>query len=220
MPPIKIAILDDHQFLITGLVTLLKPYKHIKIASTFTRVEELEKSLSEKLPDVLLLDLLMPEKQGKDLAPELLGRYPALKILVLTSLDNPAIVSTMMRKGCKGYVLKDTEPEALVHAIETVHRGETYIEPAIKEELVQHVTQYKSNLTQKTDHVPELSAREKEILRLIAEEYTTKEIAEKLFISYRTAESHRYNLIQKLEVKNTVGLIKVAIQLGLLDQEL
>src|SRR5690606_3384462 len=164
MTPIKIAIVDDHQFLITGLVTLLKPYKHIKIAGTFTRVDDLEKSLSEKLPDVLLLDLLMPEKQGKDLAPDLLIRYPDLKILALTSLDSPAMVSTMMRKGCKGYVLKDTEPEALVHAIETVHHGETFIEPAMKEELVQHVTQYKNNLSRKGEPVPELSVREKEIL--------------------------------------------------------
>lgn len=219
MDKIKITIIDDHEFLIAGLVTLLKPYRHIQVVTTCTDVEDLEKSLNAQFPDVLLMDLLMPGKSGKDLVEYLLMLRPGLKILVLTSMDSPAMMSTMMRKGCRGYVLKDTKPSELVYAIERVHDNEEYIEPSIKEQLVQHAIRYKSKLKTSPPQGMELSNREREILKLIAEEYTTKEISEKLFISYRTAESHRYNLIQKLDVKNTVGLIKAAIRLGLLDQE-
>lgn len=218
MGKIEITIIDDHEFLIAGLVALLKPYEHIHVRSTHTSFHNLVKELEGGLPDVLLLDLLMPEKSGKELVPELLALYPHLKILVFTSIDTPAMMSTMMRIGCRGYALKDTKPAALVQAIEWVHNNEEYLEPSIKEQLVQHTLKYKSNLAPRPELSPVLSHREIEILKLIAEEYTTKEISEKLFISYRTAESHRYNLIQKLNVKNTVGLIKAAIQLGLLNQ--
>lgn len=201
---------------ITGLTTLLKPYKQIKIVSTYTQAADVLKGFKNTLPDVLLLDLILPDKMGKDLVPELLLLYPDLKILILTSIDTPAMVSSMMRKGCRGYLLKDTGPEVLVEAIETVHRNEEYIEPALKEQLLQNVIKYKNQQQQENNILPELSQREKEILKLIAEEYTTKEISEKLFISYRTAENHRYNLLQKLDVKNTAGLVKIAIQLGLI----
>ncbi len=216
MSKITIHIIDDHEFLLAGLVTLLKPHTQIEVTRTFTSVSELIDQLAIQLPDVLLMDLLMPEKSGKELVSELLQLYPDLKILVLTSIDTPAMMSTMMRKGCRGYALKDSKPAALVSAIEAVYNNEEYIEPSIQHQLLQNTIKYKSNLSQKGDIAPILSKREKEILQLIAEEYTTKEIAEKLFINFKTAETHRYNLIQKLNVKNTVGLIKAAIQLGYL----
>jgi DNA-binding NarL/FixJ family response regulator len=204
MSKINVTIVDDHPMVLTGLETLLKPYKNIKVTALYTRAQELMEGLVSQLPDVLLLDLLLPDRSGKDLVPELLRLYPSM-------------VSGMMRKGCKGYLLKGAWPDALVEAIETVSRGEEYIEPALKEQLLQHVTRFKHQQNQDNDLLPELSQREKEILKLIAEENTTKEISEKLFISYRTAESHRYNLIQKLDVKNTAGLVKIAIQMGLVE---
>jgi DNA-binding NarL/FixJ family response regulator len=216
MSKIIINIIDDHEFLLAGLVTLLKPHTQIEVSRTFMQVAEMMDHLSTQLPDVLLMDLLMPEKSGKELVPELLQLYPELKILVLTSIDTPAMMSTMMRKGCRGYALKDAKPAALAKAIETVHNNEEYIEPSIQRQLLQNSIKYKSNLRQNPDIHPLLSKREKEILKLIAEEYTTKEISEQLFINFKTAESHRYNLMQKLNVKNTVGLIKAAIQLGYL----
>lgn len=217
MSKINVTIVDDHPMVLTGLETLLKPYKNIKVNALYTRAQELMEGLVSQLPDVLLLDLLLPDRSGKDLVPELLRLYPDLRILILTSIDTPSMVSGMMRKGCKGYLLKGAWPDALVEAIETVSRGEEYIEPALKEQLLQHVTRFKHQQNQDNDLLPELSQREKEILKLIAEENTTKEISEKLFISYRTAESHRYNLIQKLDVKNTAGLVKIAIQMGLVE---
>ncbi len=214
MSKINIVVVDDHPMVLTGLTTLLKPYKHIKVTGAYATAAELMAGLEQRLPDVLVLDLVLPDGSGKDLVPEILKSYPGLPVLILTSIDVPAMVSSMMRRGCKGYLLKGAGPEMLVEAIETVYKQEEYIEPELKEQLLQNVIKYK---TAKPDLplLPELSEREKEILQLIANENTTREISEKLYISYRTAENHRYNLIQKLDVKNTAGLVKIAIQLGL-----
>jgi DNA-binding NarL/FixJ family response regulator len=215
MHKINIILVDDHPMVVAGLITLLKPYRHIKVIATYTQATALLEGLKRQLPDVLLLDLVLPDWQGKELVSEILTMYPKLKILVLTSIDIPAMVSSMMRRGCRGYLMKGAGPAMLAEAIETVNRDEEYIEPALQELLLQNVTRYKTH-QEGLSILPELSQREKEILKLIAEENTTKEISEKLYISYRTAENHRYNLIQKLDVKNTAGLIKVAIQLGLI----
>lgn len=213
---IRIAIADDHPMVISGLISLLSPYKHILITGTYSEGNALMNGLSNSKPDVLLLDILLPGISGKDLVPLISDQFPEIKILVLTSLDAPAMVTSMLRRGCKGYLLKGAGPKMLVEAIETIHNGEEYIDPTLKEQLLQNVIRFKTD-TQHQSVVPELTQREKEIIRLIAKEYTTKEISEQLFISYRTAENHRYNLIQKLDVKNTAGLVKVAIQLGLIE---
>jgi len=211
---IHITIVDDHPMLISGLTAILQPYGHIRIMDTFTTAPGLLEGLKQRLPDVLLLDLLLPGYPGKELVPVILEAYPELKILVLTSIDLPAMVHSMMRRGCLGYLLKGARPEMLIDAIESVHKGVKYIDPSLKEQWEQNLTSYQS---QADPHgLPTLSHREKEVLRLIANEYTTKEIAEQLFISYRTAENHRCNLIQKLDVKNTAGLVRIAIQMGLI----
>lgn len=215
MNPIHIALTDDHPMVISGLITLLQPYPHIRIQGTYTTAALLLEGLKFYQPDVLLLDILLPDQSGKDLVPVLRKAYPGLKLLILTSLDVPAMVVTLLRRGCKGYLLKGAEPETLVEAIETVYQGGEYIDEVLKEQLVQNAFQFKSSKQDKAV-IPELTQREKEVLVLISEEYTTREIAAKLFISYHTAENHRNNLIQKLDVKNTVGLVKVAIQLGLI----
>ncbi len=217
METIHIAIADDHELIISGLKTLLKPYPHINIQGTYTNARQLLEGLSFYQPDVLVLDLLLPDQSGKDITPGITTQYPNIKILILTSIDTPAMVTTMLRRGCKGYLLKGSGSGTLVSAIEAVYRGEEYIEIALREQLLQNVIRYKNQAQDMV--IPELTQREKEVLELIAKEYTTKEIAEKLFISYRTAENHRCNLIQKLDVKNTVGLVKVAIQAGLLNNE-
>ncbi|WP_118973272.1 response regulator [Taibaiella koreensis] len=214
MKNIHIAIADDHPMVISGLIALLQPYRHILVLTTHTNAAQLMEGLDYYRPDVLLLDILLPDRSGKDLAPELREKYPDMKILVLTSLDAPSMVTTMMRRGCTGYLLKGAEPETLLEAIETVSEGKEYIDASLKEQLMQNMLHFKQQ-SQTKGIVPELTQREKEVLGLIAAEYTTREIAEKLFVSYHTAENHRNNLIQKLDVKNTVGLIRVAIQLGL-----
>jgi DNA-binding NarL/FixJ family response regulator len=212
--PIDLAIADDHPLVISGIISLLHAYRQIHISGAYPNGAALMEGLKQRQPQVLILDLMLPDTSGKDLVPIIRAQYPAVEILVLTSLDAPALVGAMLRRGCRGYLLKGAGPELLMEAIDAVHRREEFIDPVLKEQLLHHVIKYKKEKQQEMI-IPELTQREKEILQLIAAEYTTREIAEKLFISYRTAENHRYNLIQKLDVKNTAGLVKVAIQLGL-----
>jgi DNA-binding NarL/FixJ family response regulator len=211
--PILVSIVDDHPLATSGIRSMLEGYKDIYVREAYHSASALLEGLSNFLPDVLLLDILMPGQSGKMLAPIIKELYPSVKIVVLTSLDAPAMVSSMMRRGCSGYLLKDTNRENLIAAIETVHSGKEFIDPSLKEKIltsVIHPGQEKDTVTQ------EITKRELQILKLLAEEHTTREISEQLFISFRTVENHRYSLLQKLDVKNTVGLVKVALKLGLI----
>lgn len=212
--PILVSIVDDHPLATSGIRSMLEGYANIEVQGTYHTASALMEGLSSVLPDVLLLDILMPGQSGKVLAPAIKELYPSVKIVALTSLDAPAMVSSMMRRGCSGYLLKDTDRQNLIAAIETVHGGKEFIDPSLKEKIltrVIHPGQEKYTVMQ------ELTKRELQILKLLAEEYTTREISEQLFISFRTVENHRYSLLQKLDVKNTVGLVKVALKLGLIE---
>ncbi len=215
MKKINITLVDDHPMVVAGLVSLLKPYRHICIKETYSNGPDLLSGLKRTTPDVLLLDLFLPGQEAKNFLPEIKTPSPAMRILVWTSMDTPAMVNSMMRRGCNGYLLKGANAATLVDAIETVYNGDEYLDQTLKEVLFHHVINYKNQLPSPNAPI-RLSQREKDILRLIAKEYTTREIADELFISFRTAENHRYNLIQKLDVKNTAGLVKIAIQMGLM----
>ncbi len=215
--PIKVVIIDDHPLATKGISSMLSNFSHIEVIGIYHSAQALLDGLQVLQPDIILLDILLPDKSGKELAPILKQKYPNIEIIALTSLDVPTMVSTMIRRGCKGYLLKDTTQQMLIECIEQVYQGKEFIEPQLKEKLIQNIERHKS----KNDkQIPEITQREMEVLKLIAEEYTTQEIADKLFISFRTVENHRYSLLKKLDVKNTVGLIKVAIQIGLVSATL
>jgi DNA-binding NarL/FixJ family response regulator len=212
--PIKVAIVDDHPLAINGIKAMLAGYAQVTVTETYNSGASLLEGLASGQPDVLLLDIMLPDRSGKELAPLIAKTYPDVKMIALTSLDAPAVIKTMLDRGCLGYLLKDTDEQTLIDAIEHVSKGQEFIEPSLKELLVQNVLKSrKYNI----GPVPELTSREKEIIKLIVAEYTTQEIADKLFISFRTVESHRYTLIQKLEVKNMAGLVRMAITMGLVD---
>jgi DNA-binding NarL/FixJ family response regulator len=209
-----VSIVDDHPLATSGVKSMLEGYANIEVKGVYHSAASLVEGLSSFKPDVLLLDILMPGQSGKELAPLIKQLYPSVQIVALTSLDAPAMVSSMMRRGCSGYLLKDTDRQNLIDAIETVHAGKEFIDPSLKEKILANVL-YPGQ--EKEMIVPEITKRELQILKLLAEENTTREISEKLFISFRTVENHRYSLLQKLDVKNTVGLVKVALKIGLID---
>jgi DNA-binding NarL/FixJ family response regulator len=213
---IKVTIADDHPMVISGLTNMLRPFRHIKVISHFTSGNDLLEGLTKALPHVILMDIMMPGLQGPELARKVKELHPEIKILAVTSLDTPGQIRNMMQSGCSGYLLKNTDQDILVDAIEKTFAGEEFIEPALKEQLVQSILRFKekNGLKQQTDKVV-LTRREKEILQLIIQENSNQEIADKLFVSLRTVENHRFNLQQKLQVKNMIGLVKVAIQMGL-----
>jgi DNA-binding NarL/FixJ family response regulator len=211
---IRVAITDDHPLAVSGIKSMLSLFPEIVVEDTYSSGIALLEGLKLRQPEVLLLDILLPDTSGKELAPMITKHYPDVRIVALTSLDAPAVVKIMIRKGCIGYLLKDTDEQTLRDAIVHAYQGEEFIEPSLKEHMLQHMMGHK-RLT--SGPVAELTQREKEILNLIVSEHTTQEIADKLFISFRTVENHRYSLLQKLEVKNTAGLVRMAILTGMVE---
>lgn len=212
--PITVSITDDHPLAIEGIQNMLHSTPDITVLNTYHSGESLLRGLERGQPDVLLLDILLPDHNGADLAGTISKAYPKIRIMAITSLDAPVHLRNMMRQGCKGYILKNTDKASLVAAIKQVHDGHEYIDPSLKEKMLHHVLHYQKLATGKS---PDLTQREKEILKLIVDELTSQEIADKLFLSLRTVETHRFNLQKKLGVNNNIGLVKIAIQMGLVN---
>jgi DNA-binding NarL/FixJ family response regulator len=205
---ISVAIVDDQVIILNGLQKILADAPHVKIEGVYNNGDDLLAAMEKNIPDVLLLDIQMPGKSGPELAVIIAKKYPTVKMIALTNVDVISQVKQMLQKGCLGYLLKDVSPEILLKAIETVHNGEQFLKEDFKTQLLNSLSGNESN------HL--ITRREKEILKLIVEENTNQEIAGKLFLSLRTVENHRNNLLQKLQVKNTAGLVKIAIQEGLI----
>jgi DNA-binding NarL/FixJ family response regulator len=153
----------------------------------------------------------LPDLQGPELAQKVLQQYPKIKIIILSSQDVIIQVKKMLRIGCMGYLLKDADDSVIAEAIDTVYKGGRYLSPRLNHELIED--SFKGNRKQQNVL---LSRREKEVLKLIVDEYTNQEIADQLFLSMHTVENHRISLLHKLNVKNTAGLVRVALENGLL----
>lgn len=209
---IKVAITDDHPIVANGLKKILDDFENINVVAVYATGNDMLKEVGTSLPDVMLLDMNLPDLEGPDLARQLLKKFPAIKIIVLTSSDVTVQVKKMLQIGCQGYLLKDSDDKTIVEAIEAVYNGGQFLSPVIQQQLVNDMFR---NKNQKQNTL--LTRREKEVLQLITQEYTNQEIADKLFISLHTVDNHRSSLLQKLDAKNTAGLVKKAIENGLVD---
>ncbi len=206
---IKVDITDDHPLAINGIRMMLEGEPDIVVCHTHTTAGALKESMAEERPDVLLLDVKLSDEPGPEVAAFITRHYPDVRIIALTSLDAPAVVKNMMGNGCISYLLKGTDRNTLIEAIRKAYFWEEFIDPALRAQV--HYSRYEPG-----NQLPELTKREKEILQLIVAGDSTQEIAEKLFISPRTAETHRLTLLKKLDVKNTAGLVRIALTLGLI----
>lgn len=209
---IKVAITDDHPIVIEGIKMMLKPNKDICIAQSFNNITEMFGGLNQEI-QILLLDINLPDGNGIVACKELLDRFPNLKIIALTNFEDVSFIKQIIKNGAMGYLLKNTGKNELIDAVKTVLNGELYLQQNIKELLLNESF---GKATTSSFFIPKLTSREKEILELIIKEYTTEEMANKLFLSAKTIESHRSNLIQKLGVKNSAGLVRVAFEKGLI----
>ncbi len=207
---IKIAIVDDHPVMLNGLKNLLENHTHIQIIDGYQSGKASLSALAIQKPDVLLVDIQLPDIQGDELTRIVAEQYPDIRILVFTTHNSLFLIRTCMNNGATGYMLKTEEENVLVTAIETVFKGEEYFSPAIKDILANDAL-----ARSRHGHTPELTIREKEILKLIAEEYTNQQIAQELHLSPRTVENYRLVLMHKLDAKNVVGLIKNAMRMGI-----
>jgi DNA-binding NarL/FixJ family response regulator len=208
---IKIAIADDHPLVINGIKNILPLYPHLELSGTYTNGTTLLQGLELQVPDVLLLDIQLPGQTGDELTPVILQKYPDLKILALTNFDSPLYANTMFTRGAHGYLLKTADNETLIEAIETVYEGQLFIEPTMKDKMEQASYKIKKALSTKFS----LTTREKEILQLIVDGCTTAHIGSLLFLSAKTVENYRSNIMIKLDVNNTASLVKSALKSGL-----
>ncbi len=209
---IKTAILDDHLMVLEGVQAMLSEHSEIDLVATFSKTQNFLDFINSEHINVVLLDINLSDANGLELCHKLKQEQPQLSIIGLSNYDDTNFIKNMMKNGAKGYLLKNTTQKELVLAIKTVHSGENYLPENLKQKLINESFGIASN-----PFIPKLSRREKEILSCIASELTNQEIADKLFISIKTVESHRKNLLQKLGARNTAGLIKEAFTKGLLS---
>jgi DNA-binding NarL/FixJ family response regulator len=204
---ITLALVDDHQIVIDGLMSLLKGHENFSFAFATTNSEEVVKKIGETPVDILLTDVMMPKLPGNLLAKEVKEKYPAVKILALSMSGQGDTVNEMINDAdISGYVLKNIGKQELIKALEKIAGGGIYFSEEVINELQRTSQRKKENVE------AHLTGREIEILRLIEKEYNNKQIAEALFISERTVETHRKNIFRKTNTNSVIGLVKYAYE--------
>jgi DNA-binding NarL/FixJ family response regulator len=206
---INILIADDHQLLIDGIKANLADIEDFDFVAEANNGYQVLEKLDEGIAvDVILMDINMPKLDGLGCTKQVCKKYPHIKVIGLSQYDEKRFVKWMVKNGAYGYLLKDADKDTLVKAIRTVHAGEKYFCDRLSMRLVNQELRMEDT----SDLFPKLTARELEILNLICQEFSSQEIAAKLFISFHTVESHRANLMHKAGAKNTAGLVRWAVQ--------
>ncbi len=207
---IKIVIADDHKIVRDGIKALLLTHKNMQVAGEASDGTRLKKIVRDIKPDLILLDLIMPGESGLDVIPDLLKLAPGARILILSSEMDEETVCEAVSRGAIGFLHKNSSENELIMAIEAVYNHEPYfgqnIAGIIYKSYTRRLQEHKSNKE------PKITDREKEIIALLAEGLCFKEIGERLFISPRTVENHKNNILSKLELKNTIELLRYAIK--------
>lgn len=214
----KVYLADDHQVLIDGMKALLKTSKQFEVVGYSLNGVNLIEDVIKAGADILVMDINMPEKNGIDVLKELAGVKKSFKIIVLSSYDDLKLVREVMNLGARGYLTKQCAGENIIEALQKVQKGEDYMCKTILDKICGTFSnnfQHKSLFVQKVEIT--LTDRELQIIKLICLERNTKEIADALFVSVHTVETHRKNLIKKLNVKSSIGLVKFAFKNNLIS---
>ncbi|MFT3843826.1 MAG: response regulator transcription factor [Lacibacter sp.] len=206
MMKIRVFIVDDHYMVVEGIRSLLQTEREIEWMGHAMNADSCLAYLQQQQPDVILMDISMPGKTGIDLCKEVKEKYPSVFILGLSTFNQQSFIQKMMENGASGYILKNATQKELIEAIQMVAKGKTYLSDEVADRLKETIN------TQ-----PVLTRREKEVLDLIAEGMTNNEIAGKLFVSVSTVDTHRKNLLTKLDAKNTADLVRLAVRFNLIS---
>jgi DNA-binding NarL/FixJ family response regulator len=212
---IRVLIADDHSLFRAGVRGLLKGFAGVEVIGEATDGREAVALATEHRPDVLLMDVGMPGLNGIEAAEHVRAATPTTRVIILSMHTGEEHVTRALKAGVTGYLLKDAQPDELERAVRQVARGEAYLSPAVSKYLVRSYADGGSGRSP----LERLTLRQREVLQLIAEGYTTKAIAARLTLSVKTVETHRAQLMERLEIRDVPGLVKFALRRGLVDSD-
>jgi DNA-binding NarL/FixJ family response regulator len=217
MSRVRIVLADDHTLVRAGLRKLLESVDGFEVVAEYTNGRDVLRGVRESTPDVVVMDIAMPELNGLDATARITRGAPACPVVILSMHATEQYVLEALRNGASGYVLKDADAEELERAIRSVVRGEKYLTPAVSKHLLDdYMRRIRSDEAQAASATRALTARQREILQLIAEGRSTREIAERLHLSVKTVETHRAQIMQRLEIYDVAGLTRYAIRAGII----
>ena len=210
--PIRVLIADDHAVVAEGLRHLLEAERDIEVVACVGDGRDALQQARDTQPDVVLMDLSMPELNGADATRAILERDPRCRVIVLSMYAQREYVRRALKAGAAGYVVKRSAAKEVVDAIRAVHAGQRYLSPRVADVVLEDYTDERRD-----DPLARLSAREREVLQLLAEGHTGAQIAERLSLSQKTVETYRARLVEKLGIRDLAGLVRFAIQKGLVS---
>jgi DNA-binding NarL/FixJ family response regulator len=216
MRPIRVLLADDHDLFRAGLRVLLQDLGGFEVVAEAGDGREALRLVGEHRPDVVLMDLMMPGLNGLEATARVAREFPGVRVLVLSMNAAEEFVLPAVRAGASGYVLKNARPAELEQAIRAVARGETYLTPAVSGHLIDD---YRRRTADEADSLAKLTPRQREVLQLVAEGHTTKQIARRLGVSVKTVETYRSQLMDTLDIHEIAGLTRYAIRKGLVSQD-
>jgi DNA-binding NarL/FixJ family response regulator len=216
----KILLVDDHPLFRTGLKSLLVDNPSFQVIGEAGDGQEAIRLTKTLKPDLVLLDISLPDKSGIEVTRELKNLFPEILILIVSMHAKIDFITEAFRAGALGYVIKESAAERLVQGLETVARGDYFLDSSLSHKVVEKILGFPTWETKITDEkYAGLTPREEQVLRLLAEGHSAKEIGEKLFISPKTVENHRASIMDKLDLHSTLDLIRYAVRLGLIDPD-
>jgi DNA-binding NarL/FixJ family response regulator len=216
MDTIRLLLADDHRLMRAGLRALLQSLAHVQVVAEAGNGYEALQFAEQHQPDIVIMDIGMEGLNGLEATARMAKLTPAPRVIVLSMHANEEYVRRALQAGAAGYLLKGAEPAELEFAIQAVMRGETYLTPAVSKQVVQD---YLQGGAAKPDPLRDLTPRQREVLQLIAEGQSTKEIAYKLSLSVKTVEAHRGELMNRLAIHDVAGLVRFAIRTGLVTPD-
>ena len=216
---IRVIIADDHAILRAGLRMLVNAQADMEVVAEAPDGEKAVQAARETRPDVALLDLAMPGIGGMKALQEMARSCRKTRVLVLTMHDDPAYLRSVLAAGASGYLLKQTVDTELLAAIRAVHRGGTYVDPSLANVLVQDVLAKRGTKARSKRPVNILSDREQQVLKFVAQGYSSQEIAKRIFVSVKTVETYRARIADKLDLRTRSALVRYAVRMGLLAAE-
>jgi len=216
MTKTRVLLAEDHTIVRKGLCALLDAEPGIEVIGEAEDGREALVQVEQQRPDIVLMDISMPGLNGLEATRQIKKRFPEVKVLILTVHSDEEYIRQILRAGASGYLLKEAAPHELISAIEAIQRGESYLSPSVSKKVVREYVQHATGSAEE-DSCERLTDREREVLQLIAEGNSTRDIAELLHLSVKTAETHRARLMRKLDIHSTAELTQYAIRKGVIS---